>query len=693
MRVFSSSYGYDTVKCLEMYNSLTGRVERLPETVPGSLSVDERPKALACYACGPTVYAPAHLGHARTYVWLDIFRRVWEDSCEESNKPLFVLNITDVDDKILAAADSSGEAPLALARRYEESFWRDWDALNCLRPHVVTRVTEHVDTKIVPYIERLVELGMAYEVKRDGVYFDVNAYEEACKSFKSHYGKLAPQIQSSESFLSGTALFDGKKDQRDFALWKGRKEGERMYWSSPWGDGRPGWHIECSAMIESIQSLFYTEYTFAVHAGGVDLQFPHHCNEIAQAEAYHLHHMSPGQEWIRHWIHTGPLHIDGLKMSKSLKNYITINEMLTNEGEGGGDLGLVSPADDFRLWCLGLSGSYRAATTYSKERMDHAKVVRQKIVRFLVDAEAWLQRSKSPQTRKWTDDDYRLFISMRESAAKGMNAIRRDLDGSTFLDCIIEISDQGSKYLAKTKPENAPTEHIVEIVRSTRDMLALVGFSDSTCQAGVESENINPSYVVGGAGAVIDELQKFRESIRGLALGGINDAEPVTRDRLIQALQLCDELRDKIMPSMGVELLDGRVTDHGEGLNTDARTAMWRYCIPRSFGEGVPNNSQGGPNRPPLTELEKIAPGEFFRVGQYENEFSEFDEDGFPTRLRDGSEISNNLRKKLKKKLDKHLLRLQKHGKYAIEKLCKALHAVISNSSPKSDKRTESTSP
>lgn len=247
-------------------------------------------------------------------------RRVIES--QSTKPPLFVMNITDIDDKIMQAAQENKMLPLELARKYELEFWEDLDSLNCLRPHVVTRVTERVESDIIPYIQDLMEKGMAYETE-DGVYFHTKAFNEQLGHI-TKYGKLAPPAASEDlNVLEARGKESvSKKDGRDFALWKNQKSEERVSWQAPWGRGRPGWHIECSAMIEAVQKQFHESHRFLIHAGGVDLKFPHHTNEIAQAEAFNE------SDWIGHWVHTGHLHIDGLKMSKSLKNFITIREFL-----------------------------------------------------------------------------------------------------------------------------------------------------------------------------------------------------------------------------------------------------------------------------------------------------------------------------------------------------------------------------
>ena len=434
---------------------------------------------LAWYTCGPTVYDAAHLGHARTYVWMDILRRILEHTQATCNRPapLFVMNVTDVDDKILNRANENGEHPLALAKRWEEEFWNDLDALGCLRPHVVTRVTEHVETDIVPYIERLVEEEMAY-ITEKGIYFNVREYDSRM-GHVTKYGKLAPPSAATDFFTrhDPSPTDTVKRDERDFALWKIRKEGEDVYWSSPWGEGRPGWHIECSAMIESIQNLFRETHVFAVHAGGVDLKFPHHTNEIAQAEAYHPHRVAVEGEWIPHWIHTGHLYIEGMKMSKSLKNFITVGALLS---QGKEESALSSPADDFRLWCLGLSGSYRGPATYSQTRLEEAKTVREKLVRFLVDGEEWLLKSNGEsKVKRWGTHQVELYNKVMEVSESCFDALMGcqqqkyfDMDGAQYVESLVELSEQGRAYMTKVAPSEGPTEPLYEAMRVLRDQLS-----------------------------------------------------------------------------------------------------------------------------------------------------------------------------------------------------------------------------
>lgn len=230
------------------------------------------------------------------------------------------MNITDIDDKIIMRANDRGIKFEELSRQFETEFFKDCESLNIRLPTVITRVSEYVP-EIVAFIQKIIDNGFAYE-SNGSVYFNVHKYS---KSDSHTYAKLDPsKVGNMEALAEGEGALTAdnapteKTNPEDFALWKKAKEGEPR-WPSPWGEGRPGWHIECSAMAASI----FKEFPIDIHSGGVDLKFPHHDNEIAQSEAYY-----ECDNWINNFWHTGHLHIDGLKMSKSLKNFTTIKEML-----------------------------------------------------------------------------------------------------------------------------------------------------------------------------------------------------------------------------------------------------------------------------------------------------------------------------------------------------------------------------
>ena len=280
---------------LRIYNTLSRRVEDFSPLVPGHIGL---------YVCGITVYDYCHLGHARLLVGFDTIARYLRARGWSLE---YVRNVTDIDDKILRRAGENGEAFDALAIRFTAAMHEDERALGNLPPDHEPRATAHIG-EILGITQRLVDEGYAYPAANGDVYYRVSRF--------AGYGKLSGRIP--DELLSGARveIDEDKEDPRDFVLWKAAKPGEPS-WPSPWGPGRPGWHIECSAM-----SMKCLGETFDIHGGGPDLVFPHHENEIAQSEA------ATGHEFARLWMHVGPLRIDGEKMSKSLGNFFTIREVL-----------------------------------------------------------------------------------------------------------------------------------------------------------------------------------------------------------------------------------------------------------------------------------------------------------------------------------------------------------------------------
>jgi cysteinyl-tRNA synthetase len=254
------------------------------------------------YVCGVTVYDMCHIGHARAYVTADV---IYRHLRYRGYDVAYIRNFTDVDDKIIKRANERGVSTGEITKKYIQEFYTDMDALSVKRPHVEPKVTDHIPD-IIKLVGKLVERGHAYEVEGD-VYFDVRSFPE--------YGKLSKRNLKDLKAGARVEVDERKRDPLDFALWKASKPGEPM-WDSPWGKGRPGWHIECSAM-----SMRYLGDTFDIHGGGKDLVFPHHENEIAQAEA------ATGKAFCHYFFHNGFVNIDREKMSKSLGNFFTIREI------------------------------------------------------------------------------------------------------------------------------------------------------------------------------------------------------------------------------------------------------------------------------------------------------------------------------------------------------------------------------
>lgn len=309
---------------MQIYNTMTRRKEELVPLKPGEISI---------YVCGPTVYSFIHIGNARPLIVFDTLRRYLE---YRGYKVKFVQNFTDVDDKVIRRANEDGCSIRDVAEKYIAEYYKDAEALNVKKATVAPRATEHMD-EIISLIKSLIEKGHAYPADNGDVYFAVRSYDS--------YGKLTGQ--SIESLESGARIDPGehKRDPLDFALWKSAKPGEPS-WDSPWGKGRPGWHIECSAMSMSILGE-----TFDIHAGGKDLIFPHHENEIAQSEA------CTGKPFARYWMHNGHINIEGQKMSKSLGNFRNVRD-------------IISEFDPNVLRLFMLSAHYASPINFRRELME-----------------------------------------------------------------------------------------------------------------------------------------------------------------------------------------------------------------------------------------------------------------------------------------------------------------------------------
>ena len=312
---------------LRVYNTLTRKKEEFQTLEPGLVKM---------YVCGVTVYNDAHVGHAMSALVFDIIRRYLE---YRGYKVKYVMNYTDVDDKIIARANELGEDPLKLAQRYINDYDQNLADLNILPATSNPRVSNTIDL-ITEFVQGLIDKGYAYAAENGDVYFRVSKDED--------YGRLSTRKLEDMQAGARIEVDEDKENPLDFALWKAAKPGE-VFWESPWGKGRPGWHIECSAM-----SLKELGEQIDIHGGGNDLIFPHHENEIAQSESY------TGVEFARYWIHNGMLQLGGEKMSKSLGNIISINEFLEERD-----------ADVMRM--LVLNGAYRAPLMFTDETLDAAE--------------------------------------------------------------------------------------------------------------------------------------------------------------------------------------------------------------------------------------------------------------------------------------------------------------------------------
>ena len=343
------------------------------------------------YACGITPYSPSHIGHARQAISFDIIVRWLRKRGFEVN---YITNFTDVDDKIISAANEEGVDFLEISNRYIDDYFESMDALNVIRADAYPRVTETIP-EIIEMVESLIEKGNAY-LAEDGVYFEIDTSPEK-------YGQLTGQTL--EMVRSGAGGRDdktgsGKRDHRDFALWKMAKPGEPS-WESPWGEGRPGWHIECSAM-----SLKHLGERFDIHGGGSDLIFPHHEAEIFQSECCLGH-----DPVVQYWIHNGMVNVDGEKMSKSLGNFWTISEALKN-------------VDPLVLRYTLINAPYRQPVDFNQVMIDDSKIHHHRLVACYGEGLAkkgsadwrgfsWLEEATS-RFESGMDDDFNTRVALVE---------------------------------------------------------------------------------------------------------------------------------------------------------------------------------------------------------------------------------------------------------------------------------------
>ncbi len=312
---------------LQIYNTLTRQKETFKPLVPGKVGM---------YVCGMTVYDFCHLGHARVMVAFDVIVRYLKHKGYEVN---YIRNITDIDDKIITRANENGESITELTERFIAEMHKDADALGIERPDAEPKATDHID-EIIQLNQTLESKGYAYAAPNGDLYYAVRKFED--------YGKLSGKVLDELSSGARIEVDERKRDPLDFVLWKAAKK-EEPHWDSPWGIGRPGWHIECSAMTHSCLGE-----SFDIHGGGPDLKFPHHENEIAQSEAAH------DASYANTWMHAGAVRVDGEKMSKSLGNFFTIREILEKYS-----------AEVVRFFLL--SSQYRSAINYSEDSLKEAQ--------------------------------------------------------------------------------------------------------------------------------------------------------------------------------------------------------------------------------------------------------------------------------------------------------------------------------
>ncbi|MHB8883352.1 MAG: cysteine--tRNA ligase [Thermodesulfovibrionales bacterium] len=407
---------------MRIYNTLTSKKE---EFLPVS------PEKVTMYSCGITAYDYCHIGHARSAIVFDVMRRYIQ---YKGFAVKYIRNFTDIDDKIINRAKKEGISWDAVAEKYIQEYYHDMDLLGVGRADVEPKATEHI-TEMIDIVRGLIAKGYAYE--SDGsVYFEVGAFRE--------YGKLSKR--DLEDMMAGARVEvnEKKKSPMDFALWKASKEGEPA-WESPWGPGRPGWHIECSAM-----SLKHLGETFDIHGGGADLIFPHHENEIAQSEAY------TGKPFVKYWVHNGFITVDKEKMSKSLGNFFTIREIMSK-----------FDAEAIRFFLL--STHYRSPIEFSDEQLREAEVSIDRYYTTLLRIDDFLgqdnEKDKASAEEKTLED---LLGRFRAGFAEAMDD---DFNTALAIGGIFELIRVLNKYL-----DGRPSgKKVVDMVTRSRSLLKEAG--------------------------------------------------------------------------------------------------------------------------------------------------------------------------------------------------------------------------
>ena len=457
---------------MKLYNTLRRKKEDFVPIKEGEVGI---------YNCGPTVYNFIHVGNARPLVVFDTLRRYFE---YKGMKVKFVVNFTDIDDKMINKANDEGVKVSDIAERYIKEFKKDANGLHLYDYETLNpRATEHIN-EIISFVKTLIDKGAAY-VSNGDVYFDI--------SYAKDYGKLSKK--NIEDLISGhrVDINDNKKNPSDFALWKNKKEGE-PFWKAPWGEGRPGWHIECSVMAKTLIGD-----NIDIHTGGEDLQFPHHENEIAQSETCN------GVPFANYWLHNGMITVDNEKMSKSKGNFFTVREI----------------AEEFDLEVLRfflLTTQYRSPINFSREVMEQTKNSSKRLYNAKYKLEDAIEKST---VEKITDEEEKLFKSFDKHIEKFESAMDDDLNTA---DAITAIFD-----LVKDINLNLDENNSKEMLEKTLDLL---------------------KKLTRVLGIMEGEREEISEDIEGL-IKERNDA------RKNKDFARADEIRDKLK-EMGIEIEDTR---------------------------------------------------------------------------------------------------------------------------------------
>lgn len=407
---------------IQLYNTLTRKKETFIPLEKGKVKM---------YVCGPTVYNYIHIGNARPAIIFDTVRRYFE---YRGYKVQYVSNFTDVDDKLIRAANELGKDVPTIAEKFVKAYFEDTAALGCKPADIHPRVMDNMDI-IIDFIAKLIEKGYAYESNGD-VYFRTRKFVG--------YGKLSHQSIDDLQVGARIEVGEKKQDDLDFALWKSAKKGE-IYWESPWGLGRPGWHIECSAMARK-----YLGDTIDIHAGGQDLAFPHHENEIAQSESL------TGKTFARYWLHNGYINIDNEKMSKSLGNFILVHDIIKKHNP-----------QVLRLFML--SVHYRNPINYSEELLESTKAAYERLSTSYHNL-----KYRREASTNLTDHNQDWLDKISGLHAQFIKEMDDDFNTANALSVLFELSKQANYYLLE---KNTAVEVIDAFTKEFEELFSVLGLT------------------------------------------------------------------------------------------------------------------------------------------------------------------------------------------------------------------------
>ncbi|XP_053990668.1 cysteine--tRNA ligase, cytoplasmic-like [Hylaeus volcanicus] len=638
---------------LVVNNSLSGsKVEFIP-ALPG--------KHIKWYACGPTVYDVAHMGHARTYISFDVIRRILRDYF--GYDVFMCMNITDIDDKIIQRSNEKGVDFSMHARYYESLFWKDMQELNVELPDIITRVSEYIP-EVIEFIEGIIQNGYGY-VSEGSVYFNTQVFRQ---SDNHVYGRMEPfSVNDEARVLEGEGHLSVVSEKRcplDFALWKKSKTGE-PFWISPWGNGRPGWHIECSAMASKALGS-----SIDIHSGGIDLRFPHHDNELAQSEAYF-----DNSQWVNYFLHSGHLHIKGSKMSKSLKNFITIQECLKhfsprtlrllvlihkwdapmNYSSDGESLDIVTEIDKIFANVFSVASFYLRSTTASSESVQEPS--RNSTKEELKELKGLMGN------QKWNQTDLDFHQQIINTHQLVDEALKDNFKTPAVLNFLRQLVTQIHCYINNAN-EGVKGSLVIKASRFIFRVLKILGVTNGN-EMTLDYLNLNIPDSANNEATLVDVLSKYRQQVRVNSQNFLksikNSPDPsfLPQEMISFAqnlLKISDEIRDGPLVDMGFKLEDGsqeclwkRIDIKGE--SQEVTKATMKGQLKKEQKEAT--QKQHEINRSRKENEIKIPPRDYF-ITLNPNIYGEVDKDGVPVSYANGEALSLTYRRKLAKLLEKH---------------------------------------